>query len=65
MSEIHYKIARPINGISINGNEYLLNSKDQVMTFETREECIKYVTKHITDKNPEDYVWEENNYGLV
>ena len=49
MAEIHYKIARPINGISINGNEYLLNSKDQVMTFETREECIKYVTKHITD----------------
>ena len=59
MAEIHYKIARPINGISINGNEYLLNSKDQVMIFETREECIKYVTENITDEDPENYVWEE------
>ena len=59
MTKIHYKIARPINGISINGNEYLLNSKDQIMIFETREECIKYVTENITDKDPENYVWEE------
>ena len=64
MAEIHYKIARPINGISINGNEYLLNSKDQIMIFKTREECLEYVTKNITDKNPEDYVWEEEmHYG--
>ena len=64
MAEIHYKIARPINVISINGNEYLLNSKDQIMIFKTREECLEYVTKNITDKNPEDYVWEEEmHYG--
>ena len=64
MAEIPYKIASPINGISINGNEYLLNSKDQIMIFKTREECLEYVTKNITDKNPEDYVWEEEmHYG--
>ena len=56
-----YLIARPINGISINGNEYLLNDDDSVMEFEEKENCLEFIKAMITDVDPEDYIWEEED----
>ena len=54
-----YVIARPIEGISLNGNEYLLNDDDSVMEFEEKENCLEFIKAMITDVDPEDYIWEE------
>lgn len=51
-----YVIARPINGISINGNEYLLDDNNEVLEFKTKEECVKYCESVGLD---DSYVWEE------
>tara|TARA_R100001244_G_scaffold104496_3_gene77520 strand:- start:485 stop:688 length:204 start_codon:yes stop_codon:yes gene_type:complete len=61
--KVKYCIGRPIEGISLNGNEYLLDGKGNVMTFEDYNACIAYVSENITDVNPEDYVWEEDFYN--
>ena len=53
-----YLIARPINGIPINGNEYLLNKDGSEMEFSTKEDCINYVKENVTKEDPEDYLWE-------
>ena len=55
-TETKYLIARPINGISINGNEYLLDKKDgEPLEFDTKEECIKHCESVGLD---DSYVWE-------
>ena len=51
-----YVIARAINGISINGNEYLLDDNNKVLEFNTREECVKHCESVGLD---DSYVWEE------
>ena len=53
-----YVIARAINGISINGNEYLLDKKGgDVLEFDTRKECVKYCESVGLD---DSYAWEDN-----
>ena len=37
-----YVIARLINGVSINGNEYLLDGNNKVLKFKTEKECVNY-----------------------
>ena len=57
-----YFIARPINGISINGNEYLLGDDGEAVEFETKEECMQHcrdVGLIEKDSNDEYFVWEE------
>jgi len=54
-----YVIGRPINGISINGLEYLLDENDKIIKFNDRDDCIKYITENVTDSNPEDFLWEK------
>ena len=54
-----YVIGRPINGISINGLEYLLDENDKIIEFNDRDDCIKYITKNVTDSDPEDFLWEK------
>ena len=51
-----YVIARAINGISINGNEYLLDDDGEVLEFNTKKECVKYCESVGLD---DSYVWEE------
>jgi hypothetical protein len=36
-------ISRPINGIPINGDEYLLNDNGSVLKFNTVKEAIHYL----------------------
>ena len=56
-----YVIARPIEGISLNGNEYLLNDDGSVMEFKDKENCLEFIKTMITDVDPEDYIWEEGD----
>lgn len=36
-------ISRPINGISINGDEYLLHPNGIVMEFDSKQEAINFL----------------------
>jgi hypothetical protein len=35
-------VSRPINGITINGDEYLLDERGEVLRFSTVKESLKY-----------------------
>tara|TARA_R100001530_G_scaffold136351_1_gene116624 strand:- start:259 stop:438 length:180 start_codon:yes stop_codon:yes gene_type:complete len=59
MNKMKYLIARPINGISINGNEYLLDNNNKPMEFSNYDECLDFIKENITDEDPEDFIWEE------
>lgn len=48
-------IGRPINGISLNGLEYLLDSKNVIMQFKDREEAKQF----LRDNGHEDWSDEE------
>jgi hypothetical protein len=39
-------VGRPINGITINGDEYLLDDKGEVIKFKSRAEAEKYLLAH-------------------
>jgi hypothetical protein len=39
-------ISNPINGISINGDEYLLDGNGSVLKFNTVKEAIHYLVEH-------------------
>ena len=60
-----YVIGRPIEGISLNGNEYLLDDKGEIKIFEEREDCLNFIKTHVTDENPEDFIWDYDNEGFV
>ena len=43
-----YKIGRAINGISINGMEWVLDGKNgDEMTYGTKEEAIEWLNEHV------------------
>ena len=60
-----YVIGRPINGISINGLEYLLDENDKIIKFNDRDDCLKYITEKVTDSDPEDFLWEKEESEVV
>ena len=50
-------IGKPINGISINGDEWLLNEDNTVMEFETKEQAKQFLRDNgydLTDDELED-----------
>jgi len=55
-----YMIARPINGISLNGNEFLLDKNGNEMTFKNKEEAL--ITLKVLGFKSEEDAW--NNYGV-
>jgi hypothetical protein len=45
-----YIIGRPVNGITINGREYVRNDKDELMLFDSENEAKAFLAKHgVTD----------------
>ena len=57
-------ISRPINGISINGDEYLLDESDKPLVFETVKEAVRFLAEHnftITDLLDIDFHFEEES----
>ena len=56
-----YLIERPINGISINGNKYLLDNNNELVEFSDYDKCLDFIKENITDEEPEGFIWEEEN----
>jgi len=54
-----YIVGRPIEGISINGDEWLLDDDGEVMEFETHEEAVKFLGVHGIDLDFVNIVEEE------
>jgi hypothetical protein len=55
-------VSRPINGISINGDEYLTDESGGPIEFETVKESTKFLVEHnytITDLPEFDFNFEE------
>lgn len=40
-----YTVARPINGISVNGFEYLYNEQQQLMTFNSKDDAVDFLSR--------------------
>jgi hypothetical protein len=60
-------VSRPINGISINGDEYLLGERGKPLAFETMKDPIRFFRDRnftITDLLNFDFCFEEERgYG--
>ncbi|RKY04881.1 MAG: hypothetical protein DRP56_09530 [Planctomycetota bacterium] len=46
-----YAISRSINGISLNGKDFLLTVKGDVMTFDSKAAAISFAAKIATGKD--------------
>lgn len=55
-----YVIARPVNGISLNGDEYLLDKNNKIREFTDRDKCLDFIKENITKDDPEDYLREKD-----
>jgi len=53
-----YLIARAIEGVALNGNEYLMTEDNEPFEFDTREEAQKYIDEVVGDSAE---VWEVEN----
>lgn len=42
---MNYIIGRPINGISLNGYEYLHNEELQLVTFDTKDDALDFLCR--------------------
>ena len=52
-----YAIGRPREGISLNGNKWLLDDNNKLITFDTWDEAVVYVKEKVIKVDPEDYVF--------
>ena len=39
-------VGRAINGVTINGNEYLLDQRDEPMLFESENDAVHFLQAH-------------------
>lgn len=53
-------IARFVEGVSLNGYEFVLNQDDSVMRFTSPEEAMNYLTEQTGVAYPDTFGWEEN-----
>ena len=54
-NEIGWMIGRPINGITINPLEWILDENDKPMLFDTKDDAINYLkASGVTDDEIED-----------
>jgi hypothetical protein len=58
MTTKNYVIARPIENVSLNGYEYLLDDNNEVIVFATYQEAYDYIAPHVPDEEPNDYIHE-------
>jgi len=65
-----YAVSRSIEGISLNGQEFILASNGKILKFDTKELCIDYAIKTVGE-NYADFdinicsIAEDNSYELV
>ena len=43
---MNYLVARPINGISVNGLEYMYDDEQELMRFETKDDAVDFLSRH-------------------
>ena len=55
-------LARPIEGISLNGDEYLLDDEGKVRVWDTPEEPIEFMNSQSEEKLSSDEWFD--NYGI-
>lgn len=48
-------VGRPINGISLNGDEYLLDDKNEVLEFDSEHDAKKFLIENGIDFNDLDH----------
>ena len=57
--EFGYAIGRPINGIPVNGLEYILDDKNELMLFSTKAEAVSYLKEHgVPDDGIDDFTFQ-------
>ena len=54
-----YAISRSINGISLNGQEFVLTEKGDIMTFDSKALAISFAAKAATGKDDGNIDLEE------
>lgn len=54
MAETKFVIARAINGITINGREYVCDEKNEPMLFDSEDLALAFLKENGID-NPKDY----------
>jgi hypothetical protein len=55
-------VSRPINGISINGDECLLDESGELLEFETMRDALRFLAEHnftLIDLSEFDFHFEE------
>jgi len=67
MNESHIVIGRPINGISLNGLEYLLDKDNKELEFKDKQAAKDYLRgngfDHLSDSELEDaFVFQEEKH---
>lgn len=53
-------VGRPINGIGLNGLEYLLGANDEVIKFEDEAQAKAFLEEHGYLSDDDFYVFEEH-----
>lgn len=54
-------VSKPINGVTLNGDEWLLDDNGEVMKFETKEDAVVFLKKHgVTDISDLNFHVENN-----
>ena len=51
-----YYISRAINGICINGDEYLLDDNNEIIMFPTYEEALNFIGATSEEELEENYI---------
>lgn len=49
-----FVVARPIEGITINGLEFLLDDEGEMLLFESKDEAKQFLTEHGETLNSEE-----------
>lgn len=57
---LKYAIGRPINGITLNGNEYVLDENGEMTLFDSMEEAKSFLYRHgLSEEEINDLIFEE------
>lgn len=57
-------LVRPVEGISLNGNEVLLDKDNKVSRFETTELAVVYLNSTLKLNYTEEEYWDKFSIGI-
>lgn len=59
-----FVIAQPVEGIYLNGLEYLLDDDNNVKIFKSYDEAHDFVVTHIDEVTPEEFILSTAEVGF-